>query len=79
MSEEREPRIKVMENGPYQVSGANLIKMEMALNAFGHPIEWERGPLIGHGEQYELCRCGASSNKPFCDGNHTNIGFRDNL
>lgn len=37
------------------------------------------------GEQYEvrdrqaLCRCGASSNKPFCDGSHASVGFADGL
>ena len=47
---------------------------------------WVRGgvQLIGaDGFEYEirnrvtLCRCGASTNKPFCDGTHAAIGFRD--
>lgn len=47
---------------------------------------WVRGgiQIVGaDGAKYEvrnrmtLCRCGASSNKPFCDGSHASIGFTD--
>ena len=28
-------------------------------------------------EHYTLCRCGASQNKPFCDGMHRTFNFKD--
>ncbi len=49
---------------------------------------WVRGeiPVVAaDGETYEvrnrvtLCRCGASSNKPFCDGSHASVKFQDGL
>ena len=49
---------------------------------------WLRGgiPLIAaDGSAYEIrnrmtvCRCGGSKNKPFCDGTHVTIKFRDSL
>jgi CDGSH-type Zn-finger protein len=49
---------------------------------------WLRGGIpvtSADGFEYEkrnrvtLCRCGASRNKPFCDGNHADVAFRDGL
>jgi CDGSH-type Zn-finger protein len=55
--------ITVRPNGPYLVKGSYEI-----LDADGNPFTVER-------EQIALCRCGGSTNKPFCDGTHSKIGF----
>jgi uncharacterized Fe-S cluster protein YjdI/CDGSH-type Zn-finger protein len=34
------------------------------------------GNLIREDVRVALCRCGASRNKPFCDGTHEDVGFR---
>ena len=62
--EAREPAITVTKDGPYAiVGGVELIG-----------ARWAAGVS---GEHYTLCRCGASKNKPFCDGSHFDIGFLD--
>lgn len=33
------------------------------------------GQTVFRGNQTALCRCGGSSNKPFCDGTHHAVGF----
>lgn len=54
-------------NGPYVISGD---VSELALkDGAGNPYEFK-------GSKVFLCRCGASANKPFCDGAHTKIGFK---
>jgi CDGSH-type Zn-finger protein len=58
------PAIRVSKDGPYHVTGG----VELA----GAP--WGEGVSHGH---YALCRCGASKNKPFCDGSHWHVGFKD--
>ena len=57
--------IRVKPNGPYLVEGSVEI-----IDAGGNPVSTEGRPKIA------LCRCGASSNKPFCDGTHSQIGFQ---
>ncbi|NEQ49942.1 MAG: hypothetical protein F6K11_07395, partial [Leptolyngbya sp. SIO3F4] len=40
-----------------------------------HPPNQQRQNPLTAQEQVALCRCGASSNKPFCDGAHAQAGF----
>ena len=58
-----EPTIEVPKYGPYIVKGVRNFK-----NSKEEPIV--DIPVMA------LCRCGLSKSKPFCDGSHTQIGFK---
>jgi CDGSH-type Zn-finger protein len=61
---QRAPLVTVADSGPYQITGGiELTDVKQGAGASR--------------EHYTLCRCGASGNKPFCDGSHWNVGFRD--
>ena len=57
-------QVSIMDNGPYIVKG----EIEIT-DADGNVIKQK-------GKQAALCRCGASTTKPFCDGQHSKIGFQ---
>lgn len=59
--------------GPLEVrplpDGPLLLRGNVTLTASSGRIAWQ-------GQEVALCRCGASQNKPFCDGSHARVGFR---
>lgn len=54
--------LKPIKDGPLMVSG----NLEIIAGS---------GRKITTGKRFAMCRCGASKNKPFCDGSHKEIGF----
>lgn len=66
MSEDNKTILQVRDDGSILVKG----DVEL-LDAEGNPYETK--------PKFSLCRCGASSNKPFCDGSHKAIGFESKL
>jgi CDGSH-type Zn-finger protein len=52
-----------MSNGPIMVEG------NLSVNKLS-------GENIKDAEKIFLCRCGQSSNKPFCDGSHKKTEFK---
>jgi CDGSH-type Zn-finger protein len=68
---EFEPSIAVVEDPAHGYSGPLWVRggIQVESAADGHVYE-QRNRLT-------LCRCGQSRNKPFCDGTHAEVGFRD--
>jgi len=59
-----EPSVAIERNGPIWVRG-------------GIPVVSDDGTTWEVRNRVTLCRCGRSRNKPFCDGTHQEVGFRD--
>lgn len=57
------PEIFVLKDGPYNITGVRLDDSD--------------GSVPETQDHYALCRCGASRNKPFCDGRHSTDKFKD--
>ena len=63
---ERKPMVTVSKEGPYIITGG--------VELIGDNLQFGDGASKEH---YTVCRCGASRNKPFCDGMHRVINFKD--
>lgn len=68
--------ITVAANGPYLVAGGlALHRRHDVQSELGEPMTWATTSTLETKDRYALCRCGQSSNKPFCDGTHARVGF----
>jgi len=55
--------ITIRPNGPYLVEGPVKV------------VDQDGNEYKSDKPRVALCRCGASTTKPFCDGTHSKIGF----
>jgi len=75
---DKKGRIKVAQNGPYIVTGGlPLTGMVIEVDDEGYPIRWVTTRTFTSRDNYSLCRCGQSKTKPYCDGSHSKVGFKD--
>ena len=79
MSEQKQnPKIVVTPNGPYLVHGNTaIVRKTQITSEHGEPMTWQTNETINTGDRsvVALCRCGGSSNKPFCDDTHKKNEF----
>ncbi|MEM0360123.1 MAG: CDGSH iron-sulfur domain-containing protein [Candidatus Diapherotrites archaeon] len=72
----KKAEIVIAENGPYLVFGGLPLRKEIiGIGRDNEPEKWIAGEKFEKRDSFALCRCGASKNKPFCDGSHQTIGF----
>jgi CDGSH-type Zn-finger protein len=61
-------KITVRPNGPYRVEAPEGTIQLVDQDGREYDIQGKTA--------FSLCRCGASTKKPFCDGTHSKIGFQ---
>lgn len=66
-------KITCRPNGPYRVEAeqGSVELVDVNGQAYDLSSKMKDGKLA-----FSLCRCGASVNKPFCDGTHSKVGFQ---
>jgi hypothetical protein len=65
-----EPSVSIVEDRSEGVSGPIWVKGSI-------PVESAAGKTYQLRNRVTLCRCGLSENKPFCDGTHVDVRFRE--
>ncbi|HJW29303.1 MAG TPA: CDGSH iron-sulfur domain-containing protein [Saprospiraceae bacterium] len=69
-------KIVIQKNGPFEVYGGIPLRIEQIVaNEEGKSWNWQAGQSFETEEGYQLCRCGHSRHKPFCDDSHLKVGF----
>ena len=76
-----EYKIVVTNKGPYLIYGQPpLATQHIVPNEIGESWNFEEGEHFStEKEPTSLCRCGASKNKPYCDGSHTSHKWKPRL
>ena len=66
------PALGLIEDPQEECSGPLWVKG-------GIPVNGPNGTEYEQRNRVTLCRCGASANKPYCDGTHVTVHFQDHL
>lgn len=71
-------KITIAEGGPYFVHGSMPVTSKSpVMSEHGEPLTWKTGSPAEPKTRVALCRCGASANKPYCDGAHAKVEWDD--
>lgn len=70
------PSINVTPDGPLVLTGGvPVVRRRIVESEHGEPLTYETTEDLGRRDRVQLCRCGESATKPFCDASHRRTGF----